>query len=286
MKMAIELTGKKKHKWTVADEYRSRLLLQVLEEKYQKLCGKKRSKSDRNRKFPKTRKQLTYPLSGGSGERLNSWLDRDPVLCEIAFCLFRMWDNDSQGKIHDKNEGMLPTTSVDADEINETEGRKLGIERHGDYGNRLHSWLVSWCDSFTNLWLNCLPGHEDRSKKFLPAEVIKITLLNTRARTRRGFPTLNMLEEIDILGCKMTNKQGNSFAPYRAEWVTPFGAPASELVWTWWVADIRRWMNEHNNPLPHVWKDEVATPCLLEHERLSKAGASQAAITKVLKICF
>ena len=91
--------------------------------------------------------------------------------------------------------------------------------------------------------------------------MVKVTVINAKARRADGMPLLNMREELDHYKARIPYEIYQKWRRdwYEKEYVFPFRIPPEQIVGTWLWSEIQQWLRDH-------LKQELPDLCMRNNE--------------------
>jgi len=245
-------------------------LLDLILKTHQKVVNRKNAPTPKhNTIFPRN-KTAFYSLLWGAEEAVHPWFFQFPdhqYNERPLKMLYRTYDGSSQGQIRDPWNGFLAGTSTAVGELNTYEGRKRVLTLHSNFSNRRFTPPISCSRSFYDTMDNRVPFHEKRLEKRSPAQPLRLAVINVLARRRAGGSVFNMWDELQHYGVDPTTDPDI----YKEEYFCLWQIPPPELVWNFWVRDIKKWKSVRGAENVNFMM-EVIKPIYRIHERMSKQG--------------
>jgi hypothetical protein len=173
--------------------------------------------------------------------------------------LMRVWDDRSQARIREGNEGFLSGSNYMP--LDTKEQRKTAIENHANWKNRQKTAFISATTDIEDIAECLVPCLERRQKRNGLLSITKITLINGNAD---GMPILPIRKELDFYKCHIPyettkstlkkieriekcKREGKKMPKkmvrkswYNTESVFLFRIPTEQIVKTWLWKDVKQ----------------------------------------------
>jgi hypothetical protein len=208
----------------------------------------------------------------------------------------RVWDDKSQARIREGNEGFLSGCNYMPPHTKEQ--HKSAIESHADWRNRQKTAFISATTDIEDIATNLVPCLERRQQRNGLSSITKITLINGNAD---GMPILPIRKELDFYKCDIpyentqTNlkrieridkrrKEGKKMPKkmvrmswFATEFLFLFRIPTNQIVKTWLWKDVEQWLTDNKTEDIQRWYQEVLVPAYNRHEHNRTSGSVEGA---------
>jgi hypothetical protein len=102
--------------------------------------------------------------------------------------------------------------------------------------------------------------------------VVKVTIINAKARRADGMPILNMKEELEHYKARIPYGTSKKWRRdwYDKEYIFPFRIPPGQIVGTWLWSEIQQWLKDYlKKDLPELCMgNEADCETRLQHMKL------------------
>jgi len=208
--------------------------------------------------------------------------------------LMRVWDDRSQARIREGNEGFLSECNYMP--LDTKEQRKAAIENHANWKNRQKTAFISATTDIEDIAQCLVPRLETRQKRNGLLSITKITLINGNAD---GMPMLPIRKELDFYKCyipyettkstlkkieriEKCRREGKKMPKmvrkswYNTEYVFLFRILTQQIVKTWLWKDVKQWLVDNKTDDIQRWYQEVLVPAYNRHEQNRISGSVES----------
>jgi hypothetical protein len=219
-----------------------------------------------------------------------------PPATAASKILMRVWDDRSQARIREGNEGFL--SGCNYMPLDTKEQRKAAIENHANWKNRQKTAFISATTDIEDIAECLVPRLERRQERNGLLSITKITLINGNAD---GMPMLPIRKELGFYKCRIPyettkstlkkieriekcRREGKKMPKkmvrkswYDTEYVFLFRIPAEQIVKTWLWKDVKQWLIDNKTNDIQRWYQEVLVPTYNRHEQNRISGSVESA---------